>query len=114
MREAGIAYDHSLVRSGNFETDGGYEQAVVLLDRADRPSAIMCANDRTAIGVYYAAFQRGLRIPEDLSVVGYDDHVELWLAPHPPQDITGCGKPPGELLPSQWGIRIDAGDAFQF
>lgn len=77
LQEAGIAYERSMVRSGNFQTDGGYQQAVTLLDRPDPPSAIMCANDRTAVGVYYAAFQRGLRIPEDLSVVGYDDNVEL-------------------------------------
>ncbi len=77
LQEAGIPYDRTLVRTGNFQTDGGYEQAVALLDRPDRPSGIMCANDRMAVGLYYAAFQRGLRIPEDLSVVGYDNHLEL-------------------------------------
>lgn len=74
---ADIPYDRTLVRTGNFETDGGYEQAVALLDRPDPPTAIMCGNDRMAVGLYYAAFQRGLRIPEDLSVVGYDNHLEL-------------------------------------
>lgn len=77
LKEAGIAYDSRLVRTGNYQTDGGFRQATILLDSPEPPSAIMCANDRTAVGVYYAAFQRGLRIPEDLSVVGYDDHTEF-------------------------------------
>lgn len=77
LRAARIEYDSTLVRSGNFQSDGGYRQAAALLDRPDRPSAIFCANDRTAVGVYYAAFQRGLSIPDDLSIVGYDNHVEL-------------------------------------
>lgn len=41
-----------------------------------------------------------------------DDHVELWLAPQPPQELTGCGKPAREQLPSQWGIRIADGKVF--
>lgn len=41
-----------------------------------------------------------------------DDHVELWLAPQPPQELTGCGKPTREQLPSQWGIRIADGKVF--
>lgn len=41
-----------------------------------------------------------------------DDHVEVWLAPEPPQSLTGCGKPAKEQLPSQWGIRIADGKVF--
>lgn len=77
LRAAGIPYDRSLVRWGNFQTDSGHRLAAALLDSADPPTAIMCGNDRMAVGVYYAAYQRGLRIPEDLSVVGYDDHTEF-------------------------------------
>ncbi|ROR96032.1 LacI family transcriptional regulator [Salana multivorans] len=77
LREAGLEYDRTLVRSGTYETDSGYRHAMALLDRADPPTAIMCASDRMAVGAYYAAYQRGLRIPEDLSVVGYDNHTEF-------------------------------------
>ncbi|WNG61609.1 hypothetical protein F0U59_48020 [Archangium gephyra] len=41
-----------------------------------------------------------------------DDHVELWLAPQPPQELTGCGKPAAAQLPSQWGIRVADGKVF--
>ncbi|AKJ07995.1 hypothetical protein ATI61_107434 [Archangium gephyra] len=41
-----------------------------------------------------------------------DDHLELWLAPRPPQELTGCGKPEAAQLPSQWGIRIVDGKVF--
>jgi hypothetical protein len=41
-----------------------------------------------------------------------DDHVELWLAPEAPQELTGCGKPTKEQLPVQWGIRIADGQVF--
>jgi DNA-binding LacI/PurR family transcriptional regulator len=53
--------------------DGGYEAALVLLDRPDRPTAIFAANDLQAIGAYQAARTLGLRVPTDLSVVGFDD-----------------------------------------
>ncbi|MBD7919144.1 LacI family DNA-binding transcriptional regulator [Cellulomonas sp. Sa3CUA2] len=77
LRAAGIAYDRTLVRWGDYQTDSGHRHATVLLDSPNPPTAIMAGNDRMAVGVYYAAYQRGLRIPEDLSVVGYDDHAEF-------------------------------------
>ena len=53
-----------------------------LLDRPDRPTAIFAGNDQHALGVYEAARQRALRIPQDLSVVGFDDlRVARWLSP---------------------------------
>lgn len=77
LREAGIPFDPSLVRSGTYETDSGHRGAGALLDLADPPTGIMCASDRIAVGVYYAAYQRGLSVPDDLSVVGYDNHTEF-------------------------------------
>jgi DNA-binding LacI/PurR family transcriptional regulator len=53
-----------------------------LLDRPDRPTAVICDDDRLAAGLYLAARERGLRIPEDLSVVGFDD-LELALVLEP-------------------------------
>lgn len=76
LREAGIPYDRSLVRSGTFQTDSGYHHAKSLLSRDDPPTALMCGNDRMGIGAYYAAYQHGLKIPEDISIMGYDDHLE--------------------------------------
>jgi DNA-binding LacI/PurR family transcriptional regulator len=58
------------------DPDTGYRAAVQLLDRADRPTAIVCLSDVLAFGVMRAAAERGIRIPQDLSVVGYDDVAE--------------------------------------
>lgn len=57
------------------ETDpaGGYAAAMELLARPDRPTGIFCFNDRLAMGAYRAAAELGLRIPDDLSVVGFDN-----------------------------------------
>ena len=58
------------------DAESGYRAAVQLLDRADRPTAIICLSDVLAFGVMRAAAERGIRIPQDLSVVGYDDVPE--------------------------------------
>ncbi|WP_420176478.1 LacI family DNA-binding transcriptional regulator [Luteococcus sp. OSA5] len=62
----------TLVQCG-WEIDAGLATGTRVLDVAEPPTAIMCANDRVAMGVFLAAARLGLRIPEDLSVVGYDD-----------------------------------------
>jgi LacI family transcriptional regulator len=72
----GVEFDASLAPYGTWWPDSGYEHAHRLLDSERPPTAIFCANDRTAIGVYEALKERGLRIPEDVSVLGYDD-IEL-------------------------------------
>jgi DNA-binding LacI/PurR family transcriptional regulator len=55
------------------DAEAGYHAAAALLDRADRPTAIICLSDVLALGVLHAAQERGIRVPQDLSVVGYDD-----------------------------------------
>jgi DNA-binding LacI/PurR family transcriptional regulator len=82
MEAAGLAVDTALVRSGTFHHDAGFAHAMDLLSRPDRPTAIFAGNDAQAMGVYEAARQRGLRVPADLSVVGFDDLPQSrWLAP---------------------------------
>lgn len=54
-------------------TDHGYRAAGELLDQADRPTAIVAFNDKMAVGALSAAAQRGLRVPDDLSIAGFDD-----------------------------------------
>ncbi|GAB3065447.1 LacI family DNA-binding transcriptional regulator [Stenotrophomonas tumulicola] len=73
LREAGIAYDPTLVVSGQFSFESGVASAHRLLERADPPTAIFAANDDMAAAVYRVAGERGLRIPRDLSVCGFDD-----------------------------------------
>jgi LacI family transcriptional regulator len=73
---AGILPDPGLEIESDFEITGGREAAGRLLDLAEPPTAILAFNDNLAIGTIQAARARGVRVPEDLSVVGFDD-VEL-------------------------------------
>lgn len=82
MGAAGVAVDESLVRFGNFQVDGGREIAHELLARPDRPTAIFAGSDLQALGVIEAARTLGLRVPADLSIVGYDDlQLAQWSSP---------------------------------
>ncbi|MBG6184248.1 LacI family transcriptional regulator [Arthrobacter sp. CAN_A214] len=79
---AGIPFDPALVREGNFDYGSGFQAGSQLLALAEPPTAIFAASDQMALGVYEAARQRGLRVPDDLSVVGFDDLPEAgWAAP---------------------------------
>ena len=79
---AGVPIDRALIRDGEFEIAAGLAHATALLQLPDPPTAIFALNDGMAIGVYHAAHQAGLRIPQDLSVVGYDDYLlDQWLVP---------------------------------
>ncbi|SEQ54182.1 transcriptional regulator, LacI family [Devosia sp. YR412] len=73
LATADIPYDPALVIEGNWSASAGYEATRRLLELAEPPTAIFCQNDRTAIGCYEALKEAGLRIPTDMSVVGYDD-----------------------------------------
>ena len=82
LAEQGIALDPELVTEGDFTTEGGYAQAMALLENPNRPTAIFAGSDLQAMGVYEAARQNRLRIPEDLSVVGFDDvQTSAFLGP---------------------------------
>jgi LacI family transcriptional regulator len=73
LADAGILPDPSLEAEADWEITGGVEAAGSLLDLPDPPTAIFAFNDNLAIGAIQAARARGLRVPDDLSVVGFDD-----------------------------------------
>ncbi|WP_188195326.1 LacI family DNA-binding transcriptional regulator [Nonomuraea sp. SYSU D8015] len=73
LDRAGVPIDPELICEGDFLAGGGLAQAHRLLRLPDRPTAIFAANDEQAMGVYQAAYDLGLRIPDDLSVIGFDD-----------------------------------------
>jgi LacI family transcriptional regulator len=73
LSAAGIKLPRSLVAAGNYTFESGIAAANRLLDLSPRPTAIFASNDEMAAGVLHAARQRGLSIPEDVSVVGFDD-----------------------------------------
>lgn len=73
LAAAGIALPRSLIAEGNYTFDSGLIAGGRLLDLMPRPTAIFSSNDEMAAGVMHAAFQRGLSIPRDLSIIGFDD-----------------------------------------
>ncbi len=79
---AGVAVDPALIRSGQFAVAEGAAHARDLLTSPDRPTAIMAADDEIAVGVLAAAHELGIRVPEDLSVTGFDDTPQAaWTTP---------------------------------
>ena len=79
---AGVPADPRLIRSGDFHVEGGYHNGLAVLRLAEPPTAVFAGSDLQAMGVYEAARELGLRIPDDLSVVGFDDlPVARWIGP---------------------------------
>ncbi len=82
MDEAGVPIDARFVSHGQFHVGEGIEKGRALLSLPDRPTAIFAGNDLQALGVYQAARELRLHIPEDVSVVGFDDlPVAQWVGP---------------------------------
>jgi LacI family transcriptional regulator len=72
LGDSGLELDSRMVAEGAFTYDSGERAAEKLLSRPDRPTAIFAANDEMAFGVMNVADRMGIRVPEDLSVVGFD------------------------------------------
>ena len=83
LRGAGLDPRNHTVLAGNYQTDSGYELARDLLRRGPQPTAIMCGNDRMAVGALLALAEAGIRVPEDVSVMGYDDQFQVAAEIHP-------------------------------
>jgi LacI family transcriptional regulator, xylobiose transport system transcriptional regulator len=109
LETAGVQVDPTLVRTAPLYVDGGIAEARHLLGRPDRPTAIFTGNDLQALGVYEAARNAGLRIPEDLSVIGFDDLPFVrWSTPALTtvrQPLVEMGAAAASML-----LRITAGD----
>jgi LacI family transcriptional regulator len=73
LAAAGIALDPGVVRHGPYTVDGGRAAATELLGLPERPTVIVCFNDLVAIGALNAATASGLRVPDDVSITGWDD-----------------------------------------
>lgn len=82
MSMAGLATPPELIQFGDFHVEGGYDRAMEMLGLPERPTAVFAGSDLQALGVLEAARVNGLRVPHDLSVVGYDDvQVARWSSP---------------------------------
>ena len=82
LEDAGVPHDPGLVTGGGFSYEAGFAGAQELLELEDPPTALFAASDEAALGAFEAARQAGLRVPEDLSVVGFDDTLlARWASP---------------------------------
>jgi DNA-binding LacI/PurR family transcriptional regulator len=73
LQDTHLEVDQELISYGRFYQDSGYERTMRLLALSRPPTAIFAGNNFIAIGVMKALYESGLRIPEDMSVVGFDD-----------------------------------------
>jgi LacI family transcriptional regulator len=84
LKDYGIAFDPALVCYDESRQDNGYQCARQLLQIENRPTALFCFNDRTAMGVYDAIRNLDLKIPEDVAVVGFDNQEIIAAHLYPP------------------------------
>ena len=92
---AGAAFETGSDWQGNYSAAGGANVITALLDAGRKlPRAILCANDQTALGVIHALAQRGIRVPQDVAITGFDD-VPVARHMHPP--LTTIRQPMQEL-----------------
>jgi LacI family transcriptional regulator len=105
LATADLPFDPDLVREGNWQPISGYEAARELMKLKSPPTGIFCANDLMAVGCYEALHELGLRIPDDVAVMGYDDR-EIAQHLHPP--LTTVLLPHFEMGSIAAEILIDA------
>jgi LacI family transcriptional regulator len=109
MEAAGAPVPDGYVRTGRFSYEHGIAGGAALLDLPQPPTAVFAGSDETALGVIEAARARGLRIPEDLSVVGFDDTPVARLAAPP---LTTVRQPLREMgaVAVRTALRLAAGE----
>lgn len=104
MAAAGVDVDESLVMESRYDPDIAAQRARELLERQDRPTAIFCANDVTAMRTTRVAHELGLDVPGDVSVVGFDDIPEASLNDPP---LTTVRQPLGEMGREAMAMLLD-------
>ena len=110
LREAGLAWDPALVRTGKWYEDSGYDNARDLMALHEPPDAIFCASDSLAAGALDALRDLGVRVPEDVAVVGFDNRN---FAAHQRPPLTSVALPLYEMgqLASELLLAAIAGTA---
>ncbi len=82
MKELGLKPQERWILEGDHTLEGGRDGMQALLKAKSRPTALMCSNDMTALGVLHALFAAGMKAPEDISVIGFDDiHMAEYMLP---------------------------------
>ncbi|MGC4807575.1 LacI family DNA-binding transcriptional regulator [Micromonospora sp. DT233] len=112
LEGAGVALEDALIRPGNFYHEAGYAAGTQLLALPDPPTAIFASSDQMALGVYEAVRKRGLRVPDDVSVVGFDDLPEVrWCSP----PLTTVRQPLAEMgmMAARTVLRLAQGEKIE-
>ncbi|MET7968428.1 LacI family DNA-binding transcriptional regulator [Micromonospora sp. NPDC005305] len=112
LETAGLSVDEELIHPGNFYHEGGFAAGNHLLRLPEPPTAIFAASDQMALGVYEAVRRRGLRVPDDVSVVGFDDLPEVrWCSP----PLTTVRQPLAKmgLLAARTVLRLAQGERIE-
>jgi LacI family transcriptional regulator, galactose operon repressor len=82
LEECGIPVEEKLIVEGDHTMEGGMDAAERLMTEKDLPTAIMCSNDMLAIGVMHKMSRSGLKVPDDVSIIGFDDiHMGAMMIP---------------------------------
>lgn len=112
LEAAGIELDERLIREGNFYHESGFAGGTSLLALEKPPTAIFASSDQMALGVFEAVRRRGLRVPDDVSVVGFDDLPEVrWSSP----PLTTVRQPLAQmgLLAARTVLRLAQGEKIE-
>ncbi|MFC5470228.1 LacI family DNA-binding transcriptional regulator [Cohnella suwonensis] len=94
LRDAGLPVREDWILPDSFSMESGKQQMENLLEKKDRPTAVCCVNDFTAIGAIKTAIEHGLKVPDDMSIVGFDD---IPLAHHVIPELTTVSQQASEL-----------------
>ncbi|MCH1930811.1 LacI family DNA-binding transcriptional regulator [Shewanella acanthi] len=104
LAEWGLTFDERLFYEGDFREEGGYAAMAALLDRGVLFTAVVCANDQMASGAISLCLERGLRVPEDVSFVGFDNiNFPRYISPK----LTTISNPINEMgrMAAHWILR---------
>ncbi|OGX19522.1 MAG: hypothetical protein A3K54_03210 [Omnitrophica WOR_2 bacterium RBG_13_44_8] len=96
LKENGIEYDEDLVMKGDFRESSGYESAkkLLIINRKKRPTAIFAANDLSAMGAMEAIYSLGLKVPDNISIIGFDN---IHISSYPSINLTTINQPKYEM-----------------
>jgi LacI family transcriptional regulator len=112
LEAAGVPIEEALIRPGDFYHEAGFNAGNALLDLRVPPTAIFAASDQMAFGVYEAVRRHGLRVPDDVSVVGFDDLPAVrWSSP----PLTTVRQPLSEMgiLAARMVLRLAQGELLE-
>jgi LacI family transcriptional regulator len=112
LEAAGVEVDDVLLQQGDFYHESGYTGGTALLELDEPPTAIFASSDQMAFGVYESVRRKGLRVPDDISVVGFDDLPEArWASP----PLTTVRQPLAEMgmLAARTVLRLARGEEIE-